>query len=291
MAEIYRDNRGYTTPQGFAFDILTATPVEAKFERNNEVIFVTSTFGTGNSVAIPYEIISLGGDFRLTWTYTVGTKTYFRSEDHRVITPLFIKQDLVDWDPTFSSLTDDKVKRLEKIIRSVIEGVTGQVFNFEYKTIGFDGNGGSTIGLNKRLVSASGIIDPTGGLGGSAIGPDNDGWSLRIATGPSWVDNFAASSGPITDPWYVRGTFREGQRYYIQGFWGYYSVPEDVLVAAKILAEDYGCDESLWRDRYLASIRAADFRFDFRPEAFRGTGNVKADQLLEKYTLVRYSVI
>ena len=287
MAEFYRDNQGYTAPKYLGFDILGGTFQEARFERNGETVAIATT----SPAIIPQEIISLGGDFTVTWTYTVGGKEYFKKEDHRVVTPVFTKASLVAWDPEFSSLSDDKIFRLENIIRSVIEHITGQKFNYEYKTIGFQGSGGSKIGLPSRLVDASGIYDPNGGLLDVAVYPDNDGWTLAINNGPTWVDNLASSTAPITNPWYLRGIFKNGQQYFITGYFGYHTVPEDISLAAKILAEDYGCDESLWRDRYLASIRAVDWRFDFRPEAFKKTGNVKVDQILEKYTLVGMAVV
>ena len=43
------------------------------------------------------------------------------------------------------------------------------------------------------------------------------------------------------------------------------------------------CGQAGYRDNYLSSMKAADWRFDYFQEAVIGTGNVVADQLLEEY--------
>jgi hypothetical protein len=196
----------------------------------------------------------------------------------------------VDWDPDFGVLTDAQVSRLEKNVRGIIEQVTGQRFNYEYDVLEFKGSGGAVVSLPKRLVSASGLYDPSGGLALTYVRAGNDGWTLTARRETTWIDSMS-STNPIRNPFKTWGKFNEGTMYRIAGYFGYESIPEDVALCARLLAEDYGCDESVWRDRYIANIRAADWRFEFGAGAFRGTGNVKVDQILQKYTLNRMAIL
>lgn len=283
MAEIYR----HSTTATVTFDINGATPTLAVFRRGDVEV---SVYPDSPTVTVPYDITRFDGKFTVEWTYTVNNQGYTKTDVHEVVSPLFNKAQLVEWDHDFAMLDDAAVVRLESIIRTVIEAHTGQKFNFEYDTVVVAGNDANKVSLPKRLVMASKLNDRTGDLLDASVKRANDGWTLITSTDSSWVDNFYGSN-PIQNPWRKYGNFKSGENYALTGYFGYESVPEDVLKAARILAEDYGCDESVWRDRYITNIRAADWRFEFSGKTWTGTGNVKADKLLEKYTLSRMVVL
>ncbi len=118
------------------------------------------------------------------------------------------------------------------------------------------------------------------------LGTHQGGYSGGIKSAPPEVvlDNYYSGAGPIMPPGSYRNVFfRDDVQYNITGLWGYHDVPEDVRQAARLLVADYSCDESLWRDRYINAIKAGDWRIDFNGEAFQGTGNVVADQILAAY--------
>lgn len=77
----------------------------------------------------------------------------------------------------------------------------------------------------------------------------------------------------------------------ITGDWGYERVPEPVREAARLLVNDYACSEQLYRDRYLESIKAADWRLQFSTRAWDHTGNARADHLLAEFVLMDWWVI
>lgn len=281
MSEIYRDSINV----GIEFDIPSVIPSSAKFYRWDDEYVATLN---GSIALVPYPITRVDGKFRLEWTYTVDGASYTKVEYHDVVTPVFREADLVAWDSDFSRLGTPAIFRLEAIIRRVIQEVTGQKFNYEYDRIEVTANNRGVISMPKRLVEATGLNDVSASLVDSIVLRKNDGWTITATRGESWIDHF---EGPIRLPGQTFGHFVMGVNYVISGYWGYPSLPEDIAIAARILAEDYGCDESLWRDRYIANIRAADWRFEFNKKAFVSTGNVKADQILEKYTLNRMVVV
>lgn len=93
-----------------------------------------------------------------------------------------------------------------------------------------------------------------------------------------------AASGRST-PW------KNDYPFEITGDWGYKTVPANVKEAAKLLVNDYACMESAYRDRYLKSIRAADWRLEFSSQAWSSTGNARADLLLDEYVLLDWAVV
>lgn len=283
MGEIYRDSVG----KAVTFDIANVTPTSAVIKRGAVAI---DALIEGSSALVPYEITRYDGKFDVEWTYYVDGASYTRSDTHEVVTPMFTKQELIDWDSDFNLLDDPAISRLEKIIRTVVHEITGQKFYFEYGTVTLQGTGANSIPLPKRLIRADALNDYTGDLLDQIVQATHDGWMIRTLAVSSWVDNFYVAN-PIQNPYKDQSKFSTDVTYTLTGLFGYQSVPGDIALASKILAEDYGCDESLWRDRYIDNIRAADWRFQFDKRAFVGTGNVKADQILQKYTLNRMVIL
>lgn len=283
MTEIVRNSIDKEIP----FGIPSVTPSSVVVKRGSVELTVPVE---NNSVKIPYEITRYDGKFSIEWTYEVEGKEYTSIDTHEVYTPYFTKDELKAWDADFALLGDSSLDRLEVIIRSIIEAATGQNFGLEYGKVSFRGNGAQVIGLPKRLVKAERLGDASGELLEHWIRSDGDGWVLRVNTQVSWVDAMTTTN-PIANPFAQRGKFNQDRNYTLEGVFGYTNIPADITLAARILAEDYGCDESLWRDRYVDNIRASDWRIEFHGKAFQGTGNVKVDQLLQKYTLSRMAIL
>ena len=74
--------------------------------------------------------------------------------------------------------------------------------------------------------------------------------------------------------------------YYIEGLWGYSSIPAGVHQAALELAKGFLCDDIEYRRRYIANIRAGDTRIEFHDNAYAGsTGNPIADAMLDPFRI------
>lgn len=276
MAEIYRDSVGL----GITLDIQNATVTKVVFKRDG---VDTDGVHAGSTASLPYSITSMDGPFQIEWTYSVEGLPYTRVETHRVVTPLFKADDLA-YDTALNSLSADQVVRLESLVRKVIESYTGQTFGYRKGYVLALGRGDNYLALPERAIS----LDDTGFnsvAGGFIVRPKSNG---------SLVDpniKVPAQEEAYYYGYPQNGTFSSNATFKIYGEFGWTTVPQDVKEAALILAEDFSCDESMWRDRYIKSIRAADWRFDFNDGAFAGTGSLAADQLLAKYVRVRAVVI
>jgi len=292
MAEIYRDKTGTT----LTFDVVGATVTKAEFIRGNDIVSTV----TGNpSVVVPYAITKTDGPFWVKWFFALEGADHVRVEEHNVVTPYFTQAELVAWDGDFGALTSDRVKYLEGLIRHIIETYTNTHFGFREGSTTVFGTGGPVMYSSERILGFTGsstgysiLNDGYGighGTGGgyieSAVVPPNDGFNTSEVNVKIPIEEERAFGG------YVPARFHKGIAYPISGYFGWASVPEAVKAAALQLAEAFTCDESLWRERYIKSVRAADWRFDFSEEAFRSTGSLVADQLLDPYVRIGFAAV
>ena len=81
------------------------------------------------------------------------------------------------------------------------------------------------------------------------------------------------------------GIFQSGIAYKIQGRFGWEKVPDNVELAAIELMKDYFSKDTMWRNKYVKSISTFDWDFEYTGDAYTGTGNAYADNLLADYVL------
>ncbi len=300
--EIYRNSAAETTvtldlPAGI-MPSLTAVDIVA-LERGRDVF----TFGTvaatanGLSVTLPWHLTNRDRDLIIDWTITynpgngnivVKDRSYVQ-----VVTPILPLDHIAEIANINLTTERNDVEDLERRVRYTIQSYTGQNFGKFFGVMRVTGNGSKKLALPAPLLefggmSFDGVYRPQWGM--KIV---NNGWGL--STGSIYIDNIKQAppewmldlfqyDGKIRAPMlYGENTFLSGVEYSIEGLWGYNDIPGDVKQAARLLVQDYACDESLWRDRYIQSMQAADWRLQFNPQAFTGTGNVQADQILSGY--------
>lgn len=236
------------------------------------------------SMEVPYEYVTYCGKFNVKWTYRVDGVAYVESQQPDVVQPLFTPEELQEFDADFESVDVLAIRRLERIVRAIIERHTGQSFELSYGVQIARSHNGSTLVLPKRAVALDGL---SGHIGGVYSTLESDGWIVRARTPFEYTTKMY--SNPINSE-SLRPAFREGT-YPLKGEWGYTSVPDQITLAAMLLAQDYGCRESAWRDKYVETIKNVDWGLSFNSQSFVGTGNVKVDQILQAYILNKMVVI
>lgn len=237
-------------------------------------------------VKLPYQTEE--GTITVTWNFMVGTQSASRTTRYEVVTPYI---DLFEIKAMAGpQTTDTEVAKMESAVRHIINAHTGQTFGKETSTKTVYGAGGRALALPSRLLS----VNTINGLAMPAsFNIDADGWYLThqaYGVPPLRADYYGLHevNGVIENPYGVRyNSFIKNARFDIAGTWGWEDVPSAVTEAARLLVNDYGSGDSLYRDRYLVSMTAADWRIQFTNGAFAKTGNVRADQLLSDYVLKR----
>ena len=287
-------HRGTIPTVSFTLPNESTSGVSATYSKNGSTptpLVVSSSAGLA-SADLPYQ--DTDGIVSIVWSFTVpgvNGGTYSESTYYEVVTPLLTKQEVKDIvnKPFGEPVSDSEATLAEAAVRHVINAHTGQSFGKMLGTYKVRGNGARQLLLPRRLLSIESVNgqDPADQF---FIG--NDGWSLTKydwgvppTKADAWglhMDNHGVIHNPNNIKLY---TFYQQFEYEITGTWGWDYVPSQVREAAKLLVADYSDPDSEYRDRYLTSMTAADWRIQFHAGAFVNTGNARADQLLSDYVL------
>lgn len=257
-------------------------------------------------VPLPYAAVHDEGTIKVSLTFSIDSIAYTKTRELKIVTPYL---DLWELKQIIGpNATDEECWTVEFAVRSVIDAFTGQSFGVEEGTITIMGNKNSALGFTRPCLRLDKILegtevryDVTDIHGDSFFGEGTytvtgDGWFLKR---PSWdTDDFRTNYGdayytvnPITPPTFRSNLFRNDVVYTVTGRFGYEEVPLAIREAAKLLVNDYACADAMYRDRYLKSVRSADWRIEFVDSAFLATGNARADLLLGPYVVNRMLVI
>lgn len=254
-----------------------------------QVVLVPSV---GFSFVMPTHLVQHDQNLEVRWTitYTEAGIEYTTNKllPIEVVTPILPKREIrAIWD----TATDAEIVSIEKAVRHIIQAYTGQQFGMYLGTETVRGEGSDILRMPRKLIELESV---NGRSARPNFTVDPEGYIVRHypwGVPPVKADYFGLhmhTGGVIHNPNNVRyQRWSSEQTYRITGRWGYESVPEAAREAAKLLVNDYACGDSQYRDRYLVSMTAADWRVQFHSGAYLRTGNVRADQLLSDYVVTR----
>jgi hypothetical protein len=285
-----------------------AGTIEVEILKDGEVVFTVDednlTIADGRySFDLPFSLARTDSEYEVHWQFQYTENgTTFEYDDYtplEVVTPILpfteVKKVLGE------DFSDEEAVDVEKAVRYIIQAHTGQFFGKFVGKISVTGSGESYLRLPRKLISFSTINGSA--HWNNALALRGSGWYLKSKTlsGPppiradwdGWNEATAYSGHvPIVAPYsQTLNKFANNFEYEIDGVWGWASVPAAVQEAAKLLINDYACADSNYRDRFLTSMTAADWRIQFHDAAFSNTGNVRANQLLAEYVLHRGWVV
>lgn len=282
---IYRDTNAEVT-----FEHPYPGPLVASVYRDDVLIYTSSAImpeaGRYN-LSLSYVETQYDGPLTIVWASV--DNSFVRTVTEEVVTPL-VSITKLRTVFTESNWTDASLMEVESSVRTFIQNYTGQEFGYEVGTKYVVGNNEKRIALPRHLIALSSVNSLVPGF----FWVSNDGWylntenknylTIKEAPPEEFMDyTIAMTHGVIVVPdWYWK-KFRAGHQYAITGEWGYYSVPDDVQESALLLANDFACGDSLYRDRFVESVKYSDGSLTFSKRAWDGTGNARVDKLLEQY--------
>ena len=189
----------------------------------------------------------------------------------------------------YDSIDPEYLVLLEKKVRYLIQSITGDPFRFEYKTVNAFGANTDLLHLGERIESFDKIIyddylvydsteDPIIDELGATIGIAPSKYAIKVvAEGVNiseWVDQ-----NPIKNPSY----FGKDSAYLVRGEYGWRELPEDIKIATYDLINDMVCNDYIYRNKGLKSMKNDSFDIQFADGMLNGTGNLYVDKVLEKY--------
>lgn len=291
MSEVYRNSAQFVHLDIYG-DVADTTPtvavVKGEVSTPLTVDGPTAIVGGGQrwTTNVGFAHTQDVGELKVVWNFAIDTVASTKTDYLDVVVPLVEIGTARDELEIPANITDEKIALTERRVRRVIESVTSQVFAPVTDTLLATELPGGDVRLPQRLISMTSIGGTSQGL--YYVLADG-GWALAIAY-PRKRDSFRASGVepyngpvPIADP-FAKYRAPAYTKIEVTGVWGYERVPQDVEEAALILMEQHLCPESLYAERFIKSMTAADMRFEFNVGAYVGTGNVVADRILVKYT-------
>lgn len=295
MSEIYRNTTQFVTLDiyGGTADALPVaivpldTPVELTVN-GPETVGEAERWTT----ELPLSQTQENGEVEVVWTFVVDGQPATKTDVFNVVTPLVSLADIKTELELDEDVTDTQLIMAERRVRKIIEAHCGQKFHAQVETLTVNGQGDRYLRLPKRLVTASDVIDSRNAISWVGYVIAHGGWSLKRTTG--YYYDVVTTVAPIYAPYQYGGKYATWPRditWDITGTWGWSRVPDAVSEAALVLLEQRLCGQAAYRDSYLSSMKASDWRFDYFQEAIQGTGNVVADQLLENFVVVGTAVV
>jgi hypothetical protein len=247
----------------------------------------TATVAAGMAtVNLPWAAVAQEGPINICLQFFYQGEKYEQTSTVTVATPYL---PLSEVKTIIEDTNEAEATRAEAAARYVINAHCGQSFGKTYATYQVKGNQSGALQMPAKLLELTGVNGLPPGL---EYQVSLDGLFINYVhygVPPVKADYYGLHQhvgGVIHNPNHVRwGTFESRAIYSISGWWGYNEIPEPVREAARILVENYADPDSEYRDRYLTSMTAADWRIQFNDGAFAKTGNVRADQLLESFVM------
>jgi|GEM_PF-883331 hypothetical protein len=252
------------------------------------------------SVNIPYSLTGRSRTLKLQWEYSIGGTAVVRSDTVFVVTPYVDFNHVQDLgfstdssDPGYKSYKE--LLKAERYARKQIEEYTGQKF-FLYDDIqvvyGYDSDTlplpAKINALHSLTMNDTLLLDNINNINNwnFPVQISESGYGIRVNRA-SLVDNTVYTANGMVPPSIhdYSGLFNSGVPYKVTGRFGWSEVPDNVELAAIELIKDYFSKDTAWRNKYVKSISTFDWDFEYTGDAYTGTGNAFADNLLADYVL------
>ena len=251
-------------------------------------------------VNVPYEYTDRNRTLRLKWNYTVGGTLVKKEDEVYVVTPYVDFNHAQDIglstdssDPNYKSYKE--LLMAEKYARKQVEQYTGQKF-YSYDDIYVVyGHQSDILPLPARIEEIYSLyakdillldnIEEINNWNYSVVLSET-AYGIRINRA-NMLDNTVYTANGMVPPSIhdSSGVFQSGIPYRVYGRFGWEKVPDNVELAAIELMKDYFSKDTMWRNKYVKNISTFDWDFEYTGDAYTGTGNAYADNLLADYVL------
>lgn len=260
-------------------------------------------------IVIPFEHCQRNRTFKVVWEYEVDGNAASHSQYVDVVTPYVNLSDAWDEmnigtdpsDPNYK--TYKEMQAAERYARKLIEDFTEQSFYLYDDTHIAYGFGSDILPLPYKINSLHKLyendvllIDNLAEINNWVYTPlvSESGYGIRVNR-QELTDNVVYTANGMVPPTiYDHGdgsSFRDGYRYIVEGRYGWSKVPADVQEACIVLMKQFFSKDTEWRNKYVKSISAFDWKFEYNGEAQKGTGNLYADKLLTPYIVTNFMAI
>jgi hypothetical protein len=247
------------------------------------------------SAYIPLDYTGSEQEFSIVWTADVALETVEKIEIFEVVTPYITPEEVASRNGWTLGVdrTRDEVLIAERVARFVIDTYTGTTFGKRAGSVEAYGTDTDLLYVGVPMVSIDSLyedgvlmIDSTTNRFGYDIELVPQLRSVRLSE-PGV--NIGESYKPRVI--WPTGRFTNGSVYKLVGVIGWKTVPSRVKEAAAMLIQDYLCPDASYRAKFITAVTQQNWKIAYSPQAFIGTGNVVADQILSDFIVPSMMVI
>lgn len=286
------------------YDITNDPAISPAINPTHLLTILTAAIDENNpgtyTVNIPYQYTDRNKTLRLQWEYSVGGTAVVRSDEVYVVTPYVDFNHVQDLgfstdssDPNYKSYKE--LLTAERYARKVIEQHTGQdfyIYNDLYLVYGYDSDilplPAKIHELHELYANDVLLLDTINNIDNwnYPVEISESGYGIKVNRA-GLIDNTVYTANGMVPPSIhdSHGIFQSGVAYKVQGQFGWEKVPDNVELAALELMKDYFSKDTMWRNKYVKNISTFDWDFEYTGDAYTGTGNAYADNLLADYVL------
>lgn len=251
-------------------------------------------------VNIPYSLTNRNKTLRIEWQYSVGGTSVVKVDKVFVVTPYVDFNHIQDSgfstdpsDPGYKSYKE--LLKAERYARKQIEEYTGQKFFLYDEVLVVYGYQSDTLPLPAKVdqlhtlkMNDILLLDNINNINNwnFPVQISESGYAIRVNRA-GLLDNTVYTANGMVPPsiYDYSGLFYSGIPYRVTGRFGWSEVPDNVELAAIELMKDYFSKDTIWKNKYVKSISTFDWDFEYTGDAYTGTGNAFADNLLSDYVL------
>jgi len=279
---------------GTPLESLTATKIETDFG--------------SYKINIPFYLTNRNRTLKIKWDYEVSGDALEHYTEVDIVQPYCNLAEAIEdmnlgtdpSDPNYRTYHD--LVMAEKYARKAIENYTGQRFSLYDDVITVYGSGSDVLPLPFKLNTLHELysndillVDTINEVynWNYPVQISESGFGIRVNRA-NMLDNTVYTANGMVPPSINdsgSGAFIKDYVYRVQGRYGWKEVPNDIEIACIELMKDYFSKDTVWRAKYVNSVQSFDWHFEYNAEAYRGTGNVYADQILLPYVLTQLMVI
>ena len=260
------------------------------------------------SFYLPFDYTNRQRQLRIVWLYQIGGQNAHREHKIFVQTPYTDMGQVIDSLGLGSDYSDPNSKsyielcNAERYARKLIEAYTGQQFYLYDDVQVVYGSGSDVLPLPYKIAELHELyqndillVDNLNEINNWNYNTiiSESGFGIRVNRANMLDNTVYTANGmvppTINDTW--GGSFATGSTYRVQGKFGWQEVPDEIDLACIELMKDYFSKDKVWRNKYMKSIQAFDWKFEYNSGTYSGTGNLYADQILLPYVINKMVVI
>ncbi len=286
-------------PQAVVRDANTNTILLVDFAEQTEDAYIGEY-----ELLLPANVTDSERILKVEWEYQIGQE-FFNSIEYVYVTVPYITVDEIILELGFSPYPEgpnyqpfEKVHSAARTARMIINSYLGYSLTKNNNPVVAYGSDTDVLMLPHRILEFKKLYENDKLVIDIDADINNFGYDLEITETNNALRIIGSTIGDDiqeSEEYSVIGIttakFKEGNRYKVEGTFGYQVIPLEVKQAMLLIVNDLLCNDSIWRSKYVKKMDTGQMSVEISSLAFNGTGNAIADTLLQPFKMIQLVII